>query len=235
MAEYLTIVLYVTGSYDLSAARALWGEAFSWGDQLGRVIQLGVATALNVYIVLGMQRQRRLSTSDPLTGLFNRGFFDHYLGKEVERANRYGTVFTVAMIDIDHFKQFNDAFGHAAGDRALRTVARVMLRAVRRSDIVARYGGEELVVIFRETEADLALERVEQIRQAVEAEAFAVGRQAGSARITVSAGVASWPADGLTGDDVLAMADRRLFDAKGAGRNRVVGPNEPARLPATKL
>jgi diguanylate cyclase (GGDEF)-like protein len=173
-----------------------------------------------------MQRQRRLSTSDPLTGLFNRGFFDDYLGKEVERANRYGTVFTVAMIDVDHFKQFNDAHGHAAGDRALRTVARVILHAVRRSDIVARYGGEEIVVIFRETDADAALERVEEIRQAVGAEPFAVARMTAAARITVSAGAASWPADGLTGDDVLAVADRRLFEAKGAGRNRVVGPGE---------
>ena len=226
IAEYLTIVLYVTGRYDLAGASAGSAEVFSWGDQIGRIIQLATATALNVYIVRGMQRQRRLSTSDPLTGLFNRGFFDDYLGKEVERANRYGTVFTVAMIDVDHFKQFNDAHGHAAGDRALRTVARVILHAVRRSDIVARYGGEEIVVIFRETEADLALERVEEIRQAVAAEPFAVARLSAAARITVSAGVASWPADGLTADDVMAVADRRLFEAKGAGRNRVVGPIE---------
>jgi len=222
MAEYLAIVLFVTSSFPSVTTSG----AFHWGDQIARLIQLGAVSALNVYIVLGMQRQRRLSTSDPLTGLFNRGFFDDYLTKEVERADRYSTVFTVAMIDVDHFKQFNDSYGHAAGDRALKAVARVILHAVRRSDLVARYGGEELVVIFRETEADQAIDRVEEIRRAVAAEAFSVPRPPGSAKITVSAGVASWPADGLTGDEVLALADRRLFEAKGAGRNRVIGPGQ---------
>jgi diguanylate cyclase (GGDEF)-like protein len=192
-----------------------------------------IATGVNVVIVRGLERQHRLSSSDPLTGLFNRRFFDDYLAKEVARANRYHTRFAVAMVDVDRFKSFNDTFGHPAGDRALRTLARVLQHAVRRSDIVARYGGEEIVVIFRDTDADAAVERVEEIRRAVAAEGFTVGRLAVPARITVSAGVASWPEDGLTADDVVALADRRLFEAKRAGRNRVVGPpaeDRPARM-----
>lgn len=206
-----------------------------WLDAAGRAGLLAAASGLSVFIVLGLERQQRLSSSDPLTGLFNRRFFDDYLAKEADRADRYHTLFAVAMIDVDHFKQFNDTFGHPAGDRALRTLARVVLRAVRRSDIVARYGGEELVVIFRDTGAEAAVERVEDIRRAVEAEAFTVGRVAVPARITVSAGVASWPADGLTADDIVAAADRRLFEAKAAGRNRVVGPDDGAERPRMAL
>jgi two-component system, cell cycle response regulator len=202
-----------------------------WAEALGRTVLLAGATGLNVFIVLGLARQQRLSSSDPLTGLFNRRFFDDYLAKEVARANRYHTLFAVAMIDVDRFKAFNDTYGHPAGDRALRTLARVVMHAVRRSDIVARYGGEELVVIFRETDAETAMDRVEEIRRAVEAEAFTVGRLAVPARITVSAGVASWPADGLTAEDVVAAADRRLFDAKAGGRNRVVGTHTSKRPP----
>jgi len=128
------------------------------------------------------------------------------------------------MVDVDHFKQFNDIYGHATGDRALRYVARVLQRAVRRSDLVARYGGEEFVVVLRETDAVEALARVHQIRRAVEAEPLPVARAAGTAKVTVSIGLASWPADGRTAGELLQLADQRLFQAKHAGRNRVVGP-----------
>lgn len=197
---------------------------FTWSDQVARLINLSVATAMAVYIVRAMQRQRILSTGDALTGLFNRRFFDDYFATEVERAARYGAPFAVAMVDVDHFKQFNDIYGHATGDRALRYVARVLQRAVRRSDLVARYGGEEFVVVLRETDAVEALERVHQIRRAVEAEPLPVARAAGTAKVTVSIGLASWPADGRTAGELLQLADQRLFQAKHAGRNRVVGP-----------
>lgn len=228
IAQYLGLVATAI------AAGAATGPS-AWIDGLGRAGLLLGATGLNVIVVLGLVRQQRLSSSDPLTGLFNRRFFDDYLGKEVARADRYHSLFAVAMIDVDHFKEFNDTFGHPAGDRALRTLARVVLHAVRRSDLVARYGGEELVVIFRDTDAEAAVDRVEEIRRAVEAEAFRVGRAGVPARITVSAGVAGWPADGLTAEDILGAADRRLFEAKAAGRNRVVGPPADGEQPRIAL
>jgi diguanylate cyclase (GGDEF)-like protein len=170
-----------------------------------------------------------LSTGDALTGLFNRRFFDDYFATEVDRAARYNAPFAVAMVDVDHFKQFNDIYGHATGDRALRYVARVLQRAVRRSDLVARYGGEEFVVILRETGAAEALERVQEVRRAVEAEPLLVARTTGPAKVTVSIGVASWPADGRLAADLLQLADQRLFEAKNAGRNRVIGPPSASR------
>lgn len=226
MFEYLAIVVVVVTNFVLVTEResaAPYGR-FEWGDQVSRLILLAVATVLNVYIVRGMQRQRRLSTSDPLTGIFNRRFFDDHLANEAQRAARYNRPFAVAMIDVDHFKRFNDSYGHPAGDRALKTVARSLQRAIRRSDIVARYGGEEFMMILRESDGHQAVERVEQIRRGIETDSFPVGRQSLPARLTVSAGVASWPEDGLDAESLTARADQRLFEAKSAGRNRVVGP-----------
>jgi two-component system cell cycle response regulator len=196
---------------------------FSWADQVSRVVLLAAATMLNVYIVRGIQKQRELSNADPLTGVFNRRFFDDYILSEIARAARFQGRMAVAMIDVDWFKQFNDRYGHAAGDIALRNVARAMQLAVRRSDLVARYGGEEFVVLLRETDPAQALERVEQIRQAIQSESHEIG-DARPVHITVSAGVAAWPQDGNTVGDLMATADRRLFQAKDKGRNRVVGP-----------
>jgi diguanylate cyclase (GGDEF)-like protein len=233
IVQYLACVVFVVSTFPLDQAGGLspYGR-FQWSDQISRVILLATATALNVAIVRGLQRQRLLSSSDALTGLFNRRFFDDHLASEVQRAERYQSPFTIAMIDVDHFKQFNDSYGHAAGDEALRAVSRVLQRTVRRSDVVARYGGEELVALFRETAADPAVERVEELRQAVAATPIAVDRAGtATAHVTVSAGVASWPADGLTPQDLMVAADLRLFKAKANGRNRVVGPRGPMPVP----
>ncbi len=226
VVQYLSIILIIaavlkSGQIEPNVLR--YGQ-FVVSDQVSRLVNLSLATALAVYIVRAMQLQRELSTGDALTGLFNRRFFDDYFETEVERAARYNAPFAVAMVDVDHFKQFNDTYGHATGDRALRYVARVLQRAVRRSDLVARYGGEEFVVVLRETDAAEALERVQEIRRAVEAEPLPVARAAGPAKVTVSIGLASWPTDGRLTGALLQLADHRLFEAKKAGRNRVVGP-----------
>ena len=227
MAQFLGTIVFITTQFHLDtlAIGSAYGR-FQWSDQISRLVLLGTATALNVYIVHGIQKQRKLSTADPLTGTFNRRFFDDYLRNEVARAARYGSSPAVAMIDVDHFKQFNDRFGHAAGDQALKRVARALELAVRRSDLVARYGGEEFVVVLRESTAEQALDRMEHIRRAIAAEPIVVsdsGAATVTAALTVSVGVATWPSDGRSASDLLAAADRRLFAAKGAGRNCVVG------------
>jgi len=223
IAQFSATIAWVASAFPLDTVGgvSVYGR-FQWSDQVSRLVLLAAATVLNVYIVHGIQKQRKLSNADPLTGVFNRRFFDDYLGSEVARAARYHRPLAVAMIDVDHFKQFNDRFGHAAGDAALRSVARTLALSVRRSDLVARYGGEEFVVILRETGPEQALERMELIREEVARQAvLRVGQE--SIRVTVSIGVAGWPMDGENPMDLLAEADRRLFGAKGAGRNRVVG------------
>ncbi len=224
MAQFAATIGWVAYAFPLNTESgiSMYGR-FQWADQISRLVLLASATALNVYIVHGVQTQKKLSNADPLTGVFNRRFFDDYLLNELARASRHGSALSIAMIDVDHFKQFNDRYGHAAGDRALCQVARSLESAIRQSDLIARYGGEEFVVILRESSAAHAMERVEYIRRAIAAESLWLN-DGTVERITVSAGVASWPQDGETPLELLAEADRRLFDAKRTGRNRVVGP-----------
>ena len=222
--QYGLIVLWADGLHDLDSLQyAPWPYGrYSLGAQVSRVILLGAMTGLAVVIVSRLHRHLRQSSSDQLTRLFNRAYFEEFLAAEVRRSKRYSRVFAVAMVDIDRFKNFNDTYGHAAGDQALRTVAATIQHGVRRSDLVARYGGEEMVLVMPETTLSAARKRLETIREAVASEGIKVPKRDEGVRVTVSAGVACWPADGENSDDLLHTADARLFHAKALGRNRVV-------------
>ncbi len=228
--EYIGVIILVTATHNLDSPQySPWEYGrFFWSDQVSRVILLGLHTALCTGIVLRLQRHRRMSNSDRLTGLFNRAYFEEFLSAEVRRSRRYVRHFAVAMVDIDRFKNFNDSYGHAAGDRALKKVAETIQHGVRRSDLVARYGGEEMVLVMPETSLNAARKRLEAIRESVAAEPIQVPKRVESVRVTVSAGVACWPADGDDPDDLLHTADARLFHAKALGRNRVVSSSVAA-------
>lgn len=223
IVQYGLLILWISSNYtlDMVGGASPYGR-FTWADQISRLILLAVATILNVHIVSAIQKARLLSNADPLTGVFNRRFFDDYFVGELERARRYRQPVAVAMVDVDHFKQFNDRYGHAVGDDALRRVARALQRHVRRSDLVARYGGEEFVVLLRDVTAVEATVLFEAIRVALHAEPLPVGSGL-LEHITVSIGVAVLPEDGQSVDSLTETADQRLFQAKAAGRNRVVG------------
>jgi diguanylate cyclase (GGDEF)-like protein len=224
--QFIGVNAYAVAAWPLDRADFVSVQygSFDWTTQAGRVLVLLVATALSTLIVDRTQKLRQLSTVDRLTGLLNRGYFDERIEEEASRARRYGRPLTVALIDLDRFKQFNDTFGHAAGDDALRTLANVLKLSVRRSDIVARYGGEEFVVLFPETAAPEAMEKLETIRERVASLRIPVARGTIPAQVTLSGGVAGWPDDGSAVDEVLFIADERLFAAKRAGRNRLIGP-----------
>jgi diguanylate cyclase (GGDEF)-like protein len=157
-----------------------------------------------------------------MTGLFNRGHFDERVLEEVSRASRYNRPLTLVMIDIDHFKTFNDSHGHSAGDEALRILASIMRSSFRQSDITARYGGEEFVVILPETDATVATEKVEKLRQLIENTPIPVSGHGVVEKLTISAGIACFPEDGPSAPEILDAADHRLFAAKRQGRNRIV-------------
>jgi diguanylate cyclase (GGDEF)-like protein len=127
----------------------------------------------------------------------------------------------VAMLDVDKFKPFNDSYGHAAGDAALRQLAEQLRGTLRRSDVIARFGGEEIVVVMPGTRLPAALEKLEELRIAIGLKPIALPR-GGTGRITVSIGVAAYPEDGREAETLLDVADSRLYAAKEAGRNRVV-------------
>src|SRR3712207_8970683 len=140
------------------------------------------------------------------------------------RASRYARPLSVAMLDVDGFKQCSDTYGHPAGDAALRTLAAALRGSARRSDIVARYGGEEFVIILTETRVQEAVAKLDALREEIGSLPIDTPRASWPGHLAVSAGVASWPDVGAWPDELLHAADDRLLAAKRAGRNRVFGP-----------
>lgn len=161
------------------------------------------------------------SVRDALTGLYNVRRLQDRLVEETLRAGRYGHEFSFLMLDIDHFKRYNDTFGHLQGDAALRRVAEAVTRSVRTVDQVFRYGGEEICVLLPETPLGKALLVAERIRLAVASSSSGPGSRPDQ-RVTVSIGVASYPRDGSTPAELIARADEALYQAKAQGRNQVV-------------
>ena len=164
---------------------------------------------------------RMQSIRDPLTGLYNRRFLSEWLEREISRSRRNGSSFAVLMLDLDHFKRFNDAFGHQSGDLALREVCALLQQSVRGSDVVCRYGGEEIAVLLPDSELEHAMRVGEKIREQIERLSVHRNGEALGA-LTVSVGAAVYPRNGSTVEEVLDAADVALYTAKNAGRNRVV-------------
>jgi diguanylate cyclase (GGDEF)-like protein len=175
-------------------------------------------------------RLERLSVTDALTGLANRRRFEEVLSGEWHRGQRSGTPLALAMIDIDHFKLYNDQYGHVAGDRCLQRVAALLGRHIGDADLAARYGGEEFAVVMPGTDLDAALRRAQQLRAAV-VKLAEPHRLADEQLVTVSVGVAAIvPPAGCDVRDLAEEADAELYRAKRAGRNRVMpqrGPGPP--------
>ncbi len=163
-----------------------------------------------------------LAVRDGLTGLFNRRAFDNRLADEVQRAVRYQRPLSLLMIDIDHFKLYNDQHGHPQGDRLLRELSSLFLSCVRSTDFVARYGGEEFVVILPETNSANALAVARPILERVCVHPFAHRETQPGGSLTVSIGVAGLDSDNPDPARLLLAADQALYQAKGAGCNRVV-------------
>jgi diguanylate cyclase (GGDEF)-like protein len=221
VVQYATLLAYVVWLWDLDDPASLFGGEFSRTAQLGRLLLLAIATVLATVLVLRAREQRRLSSRDRLTGLANRGYFDESIPRLEALALRSNEPVSVAMIDVDRFKRFNDTHGHPAGDRALKAVADAIASSFRTTDLVARYGGEEFAGLFPGLQHDDAVKRLEELRATIERLRVPVGGGA-TARLTVSTGLAVWPANGDNLTETLAIADGRLYLAKQSGRNRVV-------------
>ena len=159
------------------------------------------------------------ATHDKLTGLLNRRFADDYLKREIDNTKRHNREFTIALADIDHFKQINDIHSHAVGDAVLCRVAEILTNRCRKTDVVARYGGEEFLLCFPDTNTEFAEQICGQIRQAIEKEDWS--NIARNIRITLSFGIAQVGNDSRR-TTVLSDADTRLYKAKNKGRNLVV-------------
>jgi diguanylate cyclase (GGDEF)-like protein len=170
-------------------------------------------------LVLKNESLSRLSTVDAVTGLRTRRFADEVLHVEFLRARRYRNPLSVVMADLDHFKQVNDKYGHLAGDAVLLGVSEVVGGLVRATDVAARFGGEELIMIQPQNDAGGASVMAERVRAEVERATFDVAGE--SIQVTVSLGVAQFHPDMASPLDLVALADRAMYRAKEAGRNRV--------------
>jgi diguanylate cyclase (GGDEF)-like protein/PAS domain S-box-containing protein len=191
-----------------------------------RAIQeLAQAVAEHIALALGnlqlRETLRQQSTRDPLTGLFNRRHMEDSLAREVLRAERAGRSLGVILFDLDHFKRFNDVFGHDAGDYLLRELAARLTGYSRREDIACRYGGEEFLLIMPEASLEIAAQRAELLRAEIKQMVWECrGRTLGP--VTLSCGVAAFPQHGKLPAGLLQAADLALYQAKHDGRDRVV-------------
>ncbi len=155
------------------------------------------------------------ANTDGLTDLYNHRHFHEHLEQEIARGSRFGTIFSLIMLDIDLFKTYNDTYGHQAGDKILQKMAGRIKASIRTLDMAFRYGGEEFTIILPETRIDDAYNVAERLRKTIET------RMSSKAMpITVSLGIASWPADSVTKEEIIACADASLYRAKQTGRNR---------------
>ncbi len=236
VAEYAVPIVYrdrILGVLNLEAARA---EVFSpenqvafrtFADQLAGAIHLTTVNqeleAANERLRDANRRLERLSSLDALTGIANRRAFDEVLETEWRRAARAGTPLSLVIADIDCFKRFNDGYGHRRGDDTLAAVARALQESLHRAgDFVARYGGEEFVVLLPGTDGARAAAFAETLRARVEGLGIAHERSPTAPVVTASLGVASVvPAKGVAASTLIDAADRALYRAKEAGRNRV--------------
>jgi len=163
----------------------------------------------------------RLAVTDLLTGLHNRRYLVDTFEKEIKRADRYERPFCVIMLDVDRFKQFNDTYGHRAGDKVLVAMGEVLRQATRNLDVCARYGGEEFIALLPECELENGVKAAERVRERLSREAFEHGP------VTVSVGVAEFPMHGESASAVIGAADEALYEAKRRGRDRVCGARAP--------
>ena len=210
-------ILHLSSAHSLSEATRLSRLGVTVGDQ----VSLALA---NLQL---REKLRMQSIRDVLTGMYNRRHMEESLAREMSRADREHTHLAVLMLDVDHFKQFNDTNGHEAGDAMLRQVATYLLQNSRTDDVVCRYGGEEITIILPRTSLESALARAEQLRAGVaQLEGSAHGRPLGA--VTISIGVAAYSAaGGSTADALVKAADDALYRAKQAGRNRVEAAPNP--------
>jgi len=167
------------------------------------------------------EKLNELAMTDPLTKVLNRRAMFQKMEEEIERSKRYRHPLAAAMIDVDHFKLFNDREGHLCGDEALRRIAQAFSSSIRRTDILCRYGGEEFLLMMPETSMDAAVEICERLRVAIEKMEFQ-GQKNSSCCFTISVGVSGFYKDGGTAESLIQAADRALYEAKQSGRNRVV-------------
>ena len=188
-------------------------------------LELVVLIAAHISLALESHRLYELSVLDGLTHTYNRRYLDQRLSQELADSRRHGKPLTVALLDLDHFKKLNDGYGHQAGDLVLCELTSIVSRELRQHDVLARYGGEEFALILSGTASDDGLQLGERLRGLIANAEFVYKEQ--QLPVTISLGLATFPEDGDDPMALLRSADKALYRAKEAGRNRVVSARSP--------
>ena len=223
----------LTGLFFAAAQAMEWapipvdGSVGAWPEAALALCVLIAARTLRASELEEVGPLRRAADIDSLTAVHNQYFFRRAASRRVTQAREYGMPLSLAVIDVDDFKAYNDAFGHEAGNTVLRLVAGVLRRSVRAEDLVARYGGEEFVVMMS-CGAGEAAETMERIRLGIEDRCSPVGDEPVRRQVTVSVGVASRSEEAGTLETLIEAADRTMYRAKRSGKNRVASAGEAA-------
>lgn len=216
------ISCFMVFSYDPRAkpvtALPYWGELLALSAPV--ILVAYITTMLAADIRYAVDKIKQVSDTDDLTGLYNMRAFSSILQRAFKQSVRYGHSMSVVMIDSDNLKQVNDKHGHEAGNRLLQHLVTCIREQLRGSDVMARFGGDEFILLLTETNNKGAQEMAERIRKAVEVSRFDI--RGGDTNVTVSLGVASYPEDGGNLEVILDKADKAMYRAKQKGRNRVV-------------
>lgn len=220
LSTILFAIGYLLVSYYLMEIQNLWIPVVM------PTIAIIVAFALSYlakYLIKSkdFEYQYQLATTDGLTELYNHRYFQETLKTQVEISKRYEQPFSLIIVDIDHFKNFNDTYGHQAGDAVLKQVADILRKNSRTTDYVCRYGGEEMSIILPNTNADEALFNAKRINKAVAETEFKLNNTT-TANVTISVGVSTYPVNAETAEEMIKYADECLYKAKNNGRNQVV-------------
>ena len=219
---FLSVPLIVDGHRALGVLNLYRKEPHSFSNRdLELAAKIAGQTAQVLDKITLYHETRALSMTDELTGVFNRRYFNQRYEREFMRASRYQRPLTIMMVDIDHFKIFNDTNGHLLGDKVLKLVALTLENSLRKADLLARFGGEEFVIVLPEITKEKGRKVAEKLRRAIERAEFPKAKSQPLGCITVSVGLASFPEDSQEGNTLLAIADQGLYEAKARGRNQV--------------
>jgi diguanylate cyclase (GGDEF)-like protein len=222
----LAVVLYIIRYADLQTAHGL--------IDLGNAVICGLMILLFVHFyevrrANAQQTLERLAETDALTGVYNRGRFQQLFEQCIEQGQRSGDGFALVLLDVDHFKQVNDGWGHEVGDRALRHLCKVLQRRLRKTDVIGRLGGEEFGLLLRSTDAQAGEQLVQVLCSQLQQTPLCWGDKQ-ELRITATFGVAHWPTDALDAESLYRRADQRLYRGKAYGRNRVISQGGPLQI-----
>ena len=218
-AAQVDAVLPVKTKHELIAILALSKKhpQGSYGrDDIDLLMTLANEAAVVIENAQIYERAKQRANTDELTGLFNHRHFHERIDEEIARSARFGKVFSLLFLDMDHFKNHNDAYGHLAGDEVLKELGRIVHESVRRIDICFRYGGDEFAVLLPETDLQGTTKTAERIRKAVEAHTDLRGMPQ-----TCSIGIALWPTNGVMREEIIRSADAALYYAKQMGKNQI--------------